>query len=472
MDANRSNQAVFLPLIFISGILLCMHGYLVSFTRLMADDFCSMYYAERFGLLRSIWYWRLNWSGRYSAFAADWFFADVLGPSRLPLLMPLLLTVWLILTVIAAYLFLQKCAPQKNNKPAAIMAGSLLLFAVFTISPDIPQSFYWLNGMRSYALPLIAITIYAIFYQLWVDKLNTRAKLFLGGLAGFLLLFVSGGFSETFAVMQFFLVLFLIVLKLLPHSARRLDASMLVLLSALAGTVASLMVIITAPGNAIRQSELPPHPDLAGLITISIQGYRTYISGILVSSVQLAGLVGVLAAFFWLGGHYKEQFKGANWLLWVFLAAGFLLPFACIPPGVFGYSEPPPARTVIIPFFILIAFLSYACLLAGSVSRSPLILRGALILALLCVGFSSLAQTYSLYEQKDVYVNFARNWEVMDEQIRSARARGDETITIPANENWAKLNTLIDNPKFWVNVCFKQYYGISVLGPDPNVVQP
>ena len=55
----------------------------------------------------------------------------------------------------------------------------------------------------------------------------------------------------------------------------------------------------------------------------------------------------------------------------------------------------------------------------------------------------------------------------MDAQIRLAKNDHEESITLPFVNNWATLNTLTDNPKFWVNVCYSNYYGISVIGEFP-----
>ena len=41
-------------------------------------------------------------------------------------------------------------------------------------------------------------------------------------------------------------------------------------------------------------------------------------------------------------------------------------------------------------------------------------------------------------------------------------------MTIPAEQNWAGVNILNDNPRFWVNVCYSQYYSIPVFGRDPG----
>ena len=46
---------------------------------------------------------------------------------------------------------------------------------------------------------------------------------------------------------------------------------------------------------------------------------------------------------------------------------------------------------------------------------------------------------------------------------------GADQILIEPMDNWAGLNEPNDNPKFWVNVCYRQYYGIEVLAAEPAV---
>lgn len=53
------------------AVVFAAHAYLGSYTRFIADDYCSAYLGQRFGLLRYLWFWYLNWGGRFSAIAAD-----------------------------------------------------------------------------------------------------------------------------------------------------------------------------------------------------------------------------------------------------------------------------------------------------------------------------------------------------------------------------------------------------------------
>ena len=56
-------EAFSLALLIPTGCTVLFYVYLGSYVRLIADDFCSMYFARRLGLLRSMWYWYKNWHG-------------------------------------------------------------------------------------------------------------------------------------------------------------------------------------------------------------------------------------------------------------------------------------------------------------------------------------------------------------------------------------------------------------------------
>ena len=449
-----------------------MHGYLGSYTRFLADDFCSVHYANHFGLFRSIWFWRLNWSGRYSAFVADWLLTKVWGTDNLSLVLPFLLFTWFVSASTAIYFALRTGKTKNQNLLISGAIGALFLFVVFSISPDIPQSFYWWNGMRSYALPLIILTVYFALFEMLPDQFATgRAKTALAS-AAFLLFFASGGLGETSAVFQFCLLAFLIVLQWLPSIKFKWNTALITLVAGLLGTIVSLVVIITAPGNALRQEELPPTTNLVDLLRISWQGYWDFLLQIALAPEKISMLIGALLLTVWLGRVYKDQFSVQAWRFPAYVLGGILLSFACFPPGIYGYSEPPPTRVLIIPVFALITFLMYAGFLSGIwlAKQSFTTVRMAqtvLFAAVMILGFLSISQTHSLYQTRDVYISFARSWDEIDAQIWAAKANQEETVKVPFVNNWARLNTLIDNPKFWVNKCYSNYYGINVLGESP-----
>jgi hypothetical protein len=445
---------------------LASYAYVGSFTRMLADDFCSIYFAERLGLFRSVWYWYLNWSGRYTAFAADWLILrSTLGPYRLHYLVPATVLLWLIFVTFAIHLHLQR-KHEFAFLHALALAGTFL-FVVLVLTPDIPQSLFWWNGMRSYALPLVVLSLFILLFQLykWRPGINPA----LGYGLAFILFFLSGGMGETMAVAQTAFILFMIGLHFLKL-LNRPGAELIALYYSLAGAVCSLVVVILSPGNAIRQALLPPHPDIAALASISIRAYGTFIADLFREPAGISGLAGAILAAIWIGGHYRDSITVRTRLVPASILGGVLISFACFPPGVFGYSAPPPARILIIPVFFLVAGVLCAGFIMGCrladrpglrwLGSTPLIVSIALLMA-----FSSMTTARHLYAERHIYIEFAEKWDRVDAHILQARADNLESVNIPAMDNWAGLERPTDNEKYWPTLCYSNHYGIQVVGP-------
>jgi hypothetical protein len=451
-----------------STLGLATYAYLGSFTRMLADDFCSMGWANRLGLLRSVWFWYINWSGRYTAFASDWLiFRSILGPYKIYLLVPVTILCWLVFLFLTIYFLLQKTQPSVFLHAAAL--AGVFLFLVLLLSPDISQSLYWWNGMRSYALPLVVISFYFLLFQLF-KQLNIPTLW--AGLLGFLLLFLSGGLGETAAVAQTALLLFLIGLDLLKFTDRPRN-EMIVLYASLAGAICSLVVIILSPGNKLRQAQLPPSPDIVTLLSISLQAYGKFLANFFSEPAGIPGLAGAFLAAVWIGSQYAELASSRGWLIPVCMLGGVLISFACFPPGVYGYSEPPPPRIDIIPVFFLVGgFLCsgfvFGSWLAGTFAFRWLDSIPFIVLIVLLMGFTSLTTISHLVGRRNEFALFAEKWDQVDAQILQARAENLKSINIPAMENWAGLQRPNHNRNYWPTQCYTVYYGIQVLGPDDS----
>lgn len=462
---NKINKILISLSTFLLGSVLIVHGYLSSYTRLIGDDFCSVYFAERLGLLRSIWYWRINWSGRYSAFATDWFLAKVIGVTTLLFIPPVLIIIWILLVITAIYSALGEGKIRQDNKLTSIVLGFLFLFLVFSLTPDILQSFYWWNGMRSYALPLIILTLFYVLFQWLLPKLDWR----LLAAISFLLLFFSGGLGETSAIFQLSLLIFLLAVNWFFETNIQRSKIWVILTAGILGTVISLVVIITAPGNELRQVQLHPTPNLESLIRISLIGFWEFLAETISTPEKITAIIGALLLTAYLGGLQSGRIRATSRQIVIAVVGGILLAFACFPPGVFGYSEPPPARVLIIPVYALAVFMLYASFLTGVLLREKYTLsayyhQSIFVVAVLLLGYSSVTQFSFAYTNRSTFSSFAIHWEDMDAQILAAKDNGEDLVTLPFKENWAGLNVPTDNPRFWVNECYSKYYGIQVFG--------
>ncbi len=459
-----------LPIIVFAGIALAGLAYLGGYTRFMADDYCSAYYAIRFGLLRSIWYWYITWSGRYTAFAFDWLtLTKTLGPYGAHLVPPIAIATWLIATIAAVHLSLKAITPRLAITSIAIAISASFVLVVITLSPDIAQSYFWLNGMRSYSLPLVVMSVYAFLFQWIVPRLKSDKAIWWTCILAFSLTFANGGFSETMAVLQPVMLIFMTGLYWLAND-RKIDTTFKVLSAATLGALLSLIIVALAPGNALRKVQLPPAPSLLKWMEISIGAYLSYLQDILFSPQKITALLGAISVSAWAGTGYKAQIKLRWWMIPAQIMGGLVLSFICIPPAVYGYAAPPPPRTLSIASFALVTFWMVASFLIGSglahTSRSSTRMEiGLIVLATLLIGVSSALTMIYVNQNQSAYIAYAQKWDAMDAQILQARANHQPFVNISAMSNWAKLDRPNDHPKFWATACYSEYYRIQVYGP-------
>lgn len=475
-----SKDRKFLPVLLI-GLLpisaLVLIGYIGSFTRYMADDYCSVYWAQRFGLFRSVWYWYISWSGRFSAYASDWFIM-LIGSRNVRLVPPIALAIWLGVTVLAIYLFLRRLGTNTFLFGAALLSAVIFLFVVFLLMPDIQQSFLWWNGMRSYTLPLILLTLFAVLFQLSIDRLKTRRMILLACLFSFLYLFANAGLSDTFAVTQFALLAILAAWRIfLARKRDERDASLAILIAGIVGTMLALVVIIVAPGNAVREAALQPHLNLLDVFMVAFQGtqghgmsWLSLLQNMVNTPERWLALIGIIFVVAW-AGSIQRRLALDLYLVPAFAALGVILSYVSFLPASWGTSEPPPTRTLSVAEFALIACLFPMAFIAGnwfSAKINPRTVMGVLLVpAIFAITISAVMNIQELYQSRETYITFAERWDVAENQILEAKASHQESVTVPSWKNWAGLEVFSDNSKNWLNVCASGYYGIRVIGETP-----
>jgi hypothetical protein len=229
-------------------------------------------------------------------------------------------------------------------------------------------------------------------------------------------------------------------------------------------------VVVLAPGNAIRQSFYPPHPDIAALLQLSFGGYRDFLFTIDRTPHKITGFLGAMFASYWFGAQGENKLVENSALLPALVLGAFLLSFACFLPGPSAVSEVPVPRSVIVPVFILAAGLLGAGFVWGAqLSASPRFPARAgsslLFLAVPLLLYSAAVQSQTLYNSRKEYLEFAQKWDKTDALIRKARAADMETVQIPGMDNWAGVERPTPSRTYWPNVCYSLYYDIQVFGP-------
>ncbi len=464
MSIFKQNWEHKIVLIASLGVLL-LHVMLGSYSRFIADDYCSAYHAIRLGALRAAWFWYLNWTGIYSANFLD-AVVTLLGPGFMPFLTGLVLSLWWIALGFVIYASLDGHQDRRFILISASLSAGIL-FLTLSLTPDIRQSLYWGQGMRSVVPPLIVITIYGALFQIFRSRDHIGVHLAAWLAASGLLTCFAGGFSETYTAFQLSgLAAALIFFRL----KREKNQNLYFILSGLVGAGLALAAVVASPGNPNREAFFPPHPDLPLLTSISVQAFGDYLISLWDSPLKGLAIVGavglgVLSAFI-------RPWRQKTWETILVLLIGIGLVFSCFPPSAYGTSQAPPGRTLIIATYALVMTLWYAGYKLGelAVGKEAFQTIVTILILLVFIIAASLAGN-GLLQSRPTFAHYAAAWDQFNAQLIADRSAGLGTVTIDTTvlnkNNWSDLNVLGDNPKFWLNQCVSDYYGIQVVSKSP-----
>jgi hypothetical protein len=392
-------------------IPLIFQVYLCSFSRMVADDYCSASAVINNGLVQAMQLHYIQWSGRFSASLLD-ALVGLASPFIVPFAPAIAIILWLVtitwaLTRFGFSLF--------KAELSAVFIISVTL--AWTLDPY--DSLCWGQGMRSVIPPLILIPIILATHSWFL---------------AFLVAFIAGGFSETFSVLQ---VTLLISLAVFWGERRK------VLLAAFVGALLALIMVAIAPGNLVRVS-LYPDPTLVSTIDLT---------NLVSISFLLRSLPAMLSVFL-VSLSIDRISINKRFLAWsplVFIG----LIYSCIAPAAYAMSQPPPGRALIIPTFLAMVFAAFWGLSFRFRIPKSIVLPAA-SLVLLVLSINTLQSSYPLY------TNFARMWEADALIIQSAKANGLETTAIKAPQR-PTLFVDLNNPKNdWVLYCMNEFYKINI----------
>ncbi len=446
-----------------------MHAYLGSFSRFIADDYCSAAVEHRLGIFRAAWYWYITWTGRYSANFADALFG-ALGPNFTPAVTSFVILIWLASLGLAIFLLL----PSRNKRTRWLMVGTLapsILFLTFALTTNVRQSLYWSQGMRSVIPPLVMGTLFVCLFVWSYSRVLIKNRVLVWSVLGLLLSYIAGGFSETYTVFQLSAFLIAIVIWFFIDKHILHQESIFILVAGLLGSILALITVLFAPGNPYRQAYFPPSPSLLVILDISIKSFGAYWLRMF-SSIQLllamlsAVAVGIYAGIFL---DFKTTKRRSTVLILVF---GMGLVFTCFPPSAYGLSDSPPDRTLIIPTYgLVLTLVALGISLRTFFGRSRPIRHAVLMITAFLLVLSSGLSLHQMIISRETFIKYADAWSVFNNQMISSRASKLTRVLISTDEmngnNWSRLDVLGDNPKFWLNRCVSDYYGLEVTSNSP-----
>ncbi len=472
------------PEIFLAWVLLVVlliplagHAYLGTFTRRMADDYCTAATLRRLGFWASQVSWYRDWSGRFSfTFVVN--LIQLSGPWLARWLPGLAVGLWLT-ALIGLMRRVRAAWPPGWARLAPAAAASLALFLTLRGTPSPYQSLYWLTGMLTYSLPLVLATAYAAWLARKTagDDGARRA-----GPAAMVVAaaipFVAGGFSETYVSAQTVgLGIGLLAAGVLLRGARR--AAAIQLLSAgLLGSALAMVVLVLAPGNDVRRSFMPPSPDAWSLVQHTVHDAYIFVYQVakyqtlpLVLAVSLPVLLGVLAGFN-LPAQTQRSQGGGLALIFGIPATTALLTTVAFAPSEYALSSYPDGRVLITQQYVLFAGIVLWAAAVGERIGRPLRDRPrparALVLALFAAGialagFLAGDSLLRIQEQSPIYREFAATWDDRDARLQDAARLPGETVAVPSLRHMGDLAEIGDDPEEWINVCVAEAYDVDAV---------
>lgn len=449
-------------------MVIAMHAYLGSFTRLLADDYCSLYSARTLGVLGTAWLWYRTWAGVYARSLINEILL-LIGPYNMWVIVPGVLILWMMASAWMIYLLIGNDLPPKDRGWLSVCMSITLIFTVLLISPRLVQSLYWWGGMSAYTIPIVLGTVYTVIFLTMKRKVWSRRAALVWSALSFFIAFGLGGISESFTPVLIVVLALVIGWVWLTRKLTLQNPSLWFLGAGLIGSMLALVVVVAAPGNAIRQAYFPTHPGLIEMIQIASRGYLDFLRFTIGEQQKSAGLLGVWLGSILLGMGTTNSNSPKAWIAPALLALGICLPFLTFPPAAYGTSNAPPGRVLIISAYLLAASLMISGYMAGkwlsSKNVNYAVRIGLLLSTTLLMGYSSWATSQNLYAGRNVFIEYAAKWDQMDSMIMTAKENGDESVTIPAMINWANLNRPNENPRFWATDCYSDFYEIQIYGP-------
>lgn len=475
---NREKIWAVVVIAFPANTVILFHVYLGSFLRLMGDDYCTVYYANRFGILRSAWYWYLNWAGVYARSLTNVILVWASEHRTFWFIVPGILLIWFLASGFVISLLLRNEIISKDKSWFSFYLAAALIFATLLVSPKYTQSVHWWAGMNAYLTPLVFNTIYVAVFLVFRRKPRNNQMILIWSLASFFIAFIVGGFSETFTPILLTFLAFVIGLRFIMRQITVNHPDFFFLTAGIFGALLALVTMVAAPGNAVRQANYLVHPSMIAILQISLKGYFAFLHTIFTSPEKLSGLTGVFLGSAWLGLYSINEKKPLAWYPLAILALGAAFIFFCFPPAAYGMLEVPPDRALFIPVYILVISIINAGYVSGKWASFQwrehgrvLKLWMSLAVAIL-MSFSAWNASSTLYNSRHIYTEFAQLWDSVDRQILQAKVMGETSASIPWLYNWTNLEMPNNNPKYWVTICITKYYDFPVFGPDPDISPP
>ncbi|MDX9864200.1 MAG: DUF6056 family protein [Anaerolineaceae bacterium] len=454
-----------------------MHACIGSFSRYLADDYCTAGELKRLGFWPAQHYWYTQWTGRFS-FILLVSALEGLGTGIVPYLPGVYVVSFLLAGVFFIHQLLKKISAELPWLLSLFLAAVIVFLTLYT-TPNIGQNLYWLTGSANYFVPVIAIFfLLGLVVQQdhgFADR-PAMIKISLGvSIAVFS--WLTSGFSEIITVIQFLVLLLVNVYQRFFHPKKRLHVLWVItFLSGLAG----LVMMIASPGNAARmQAHSYDRLNIFSLLVTTVKYAGSFSILWFLKHVHLVWPVStIIILTACIAGKYFSPSLGKKleqdqiWFLIIALLLMVLI-FASFLPTTWATANPPEKRVLIFPTVLLSLLMVYLSAAAGVFLGAALSIEdshfkpAAIILLAFTVYF---ILAVPVYEARKVYFiqsearEFAERWDQREMEI-SEKIKGGQTdlVVQMIPTNIMEIEHLQSDPTHWINRCTSKYYGIESI---------
>ncbi len=475
---NRWAQLLFYMVLAAMLIALALYAYLGTFTRYMADDYCSAAVLKTNGFWGAQSFWWQNWSGRYS-FSFVVSLVEMLGLRIVPILPGSAIVLWLF-SIVWGFLPLLRNLKVSRAVAGALFLASVTLWSTYRVVDDYPQIVFWQTGILTYPITII---LFFLGMGTAIRRSSDPARLTWWELVlWFAFAFISGGFSETGVVVQIaLLALFLIILSLTKNRQRQILSP--ILIAAILGSGLSLLVIAFAPGNSVRSAGFQNIPPLLQSFSGSLIETFYFLPN-LVDRHTSVFIFGLLAGAFFACFFLPEDMEINRSSLAIYFGGSILfllgVIWASVAPAYILRGGIPPQRVLLSAYFFAACLAIFWGILGALFLRSILpgttfAAQGWISLGLLTLVmiWGVLPFAISQLELIAPLKNYSSIWDERQQTILTALLDGkpvvvttDLTRVKALNELGPRLwlvGDLETGPDSWINRCAAQYYGIEQI---------
>lgn len=461
-----------------SGIALILYCYLGIFSRFYADDFCMSGYVVRLGFWQAQWFQYVTWSNRFTGmFLLS--LSDLLGTSFIKWWTSLTIILWVI-GLTWAMLKISKLFHMQMPKWMAVLITEWIILFSILLAPQVYQSLFWRIGLITYTVPLVLLSsLIGILIQGYLklqEKKMATGWLVLVGITAFL----GGGLSETYLALQISFLGLTLLMLLMVNNKEKLKFGLKPIGSALIGSLLSMVIVLAAPGNAVRQAAISVHPAFLEFFKMVITNTFLFIYISMKNNafqMSLAALAPMIFVYF--GGIRMLPSMRPSSIIFVALVSPIILFItlaAVMAPAAFAESSYPDGRVLMDASFLIVVFLVNEGFLFGLMLNQlhdlagetvPLKLHFLSAVFILFIILYPLYDAYKSFRSIPEYQAYATAWDTRDARIKAATLMDLDQIVESSLDAPGQLADISTDPNNWVNNCVAQFYSLASISAVP-----